>query len=211
MDNYNYGIIGNCTSAALVSEDCSIDWLCLPFFDSPSIFAKILDEKKGGFFKISAVNLKSIKQEYVKHTAILKTIFTTKNGVFEVRDYMPRFMFKSNEYYCPPEIHRHILVVSGKPKIKIELFPKPNYALSEVEFEKSAEYLKIKTKTGEYNSYYLYSNIDLDKIVNGKEIVLKDKQYILLSYNQKITQIDDDKIYIEYEKTKTYWLDVTPI
>ena len=45
--NLNYGIIGNCKSAALINEDTSIDWLCLPQFDSPSVFAKILDDQKG--------------------------------------------------------------------------------------------------------------------------------------------------------------------
>ena len=122
MDNYNYGIIGNCTSAALISSDCCIDWLCLPFFDSASIFARILDEKKGGYFKISAVDTVSISQNYVPHTPILRTVFETKKGTFEVRDYMPRFIRSREEYYCPPEIHRDILVVSGKPEIKIAIY-----------------------------------------------------------------------------------------
>ena len=52
QDNLNYGIIGNCKSSALINEDSSIDWSCLPQFDSPSVFAKILDDEKGGNFKI---------------------------------------------------------------------------------------------------------------------------------------------------------------
>ena len=50
--NLNYGIIGNCKSSALINEDSSIDWCCLPQFNSPSVFGKILDEKIGGSFKI---------------------------------------------------------------------------------------------------------------------------------------------------------------
>ncbi|HEY9124877.1 MAG TPA: trehalase-like domain-containing protein, partial [Bacteroidales bacterium] len=49
MNNLNYGVIGNCRSAALVSSTGSIDWCCLPDFDSPSVFAKILDKEKGGY------------------------------------------------------------------------------------------------------------------------------------------------------------------
>ena len=52
MDNLDYGIIGNCQSAALISKTGSLDWCCLPNFDSNSIFAKILDQKKGGSFEI---------------------------------------------------------------------------------------------------------------------------------------------------------------
>jgi len=66
MNNYDYGIIGNCSSAALVSSDCSIDWLCLPNFDSPSLFAKILDKDNGGYFKISGVDTIGMKQDYAQ-------------------------------------------------------------------------------------------------------------------------------------------------
>jgi GH15 family glucan-1,4-alpha-glucosidase len=65
--NLNYGIIGNCKSAALINEDSSIDWLCLPQFDSASVFAKILDEKKEGI-------LKSIMPTIPSHNPILKTV-----------------------------------------------------------------------------------------------------------------------------------------
>lgn len=207
MKNYDYAIIGNCTSSALISSDCSIDWLCLPFFDSPSVFAKILDQDKGGHFKVSAANIKKIEQYYVVHTPILKTIFTTEDGVFELRDYMPRFLTSREEYYCPPEIHRDILLISGNPKIIIELKPKPNYAISDSEFVLENNYLKITSKKGEYESFYLYSNLDYNKIMGSEPIELKGTSFLLFSYHEKLRDVDTDNIYIEYEKTKTYWLD----
>jgi len=54
--NLNFGIIGNCKSAALINENGSIDWCCLPEFDSPSVFAKILDDNKGGGFWVNTKN-----------------------------------------------------------------------------------------------------------------------------------------------------------
>src|SRR5580698_3244486 len=124
MKNYDsYALIGNCTTAALVTSDCSIEWLCLPFFDSPSLFARILDERIGGYFKISGVDTLKMYQSYIPHTTILKTTFETKHGDFEVRDYMPRFHTSLGEVYYPPEIHRNIRVISGNPKIIVEFKP----------------------------------------------------------------------------------------
>jgi len=193
IDNYNYGIIGNCTSAALVSSDCSIDWLCFPFFDSPSVFARILDTDKGGYFKISAKDILTVKQNYVPHVPILRTVFTTKDGVFEVRDYMPRFMMPGMEYYCPPEIHRDILLISGNPKIIIELSPKPNYAAGDVDFLFEQDCIKMISKNGEYNSFYLYSNLDHQKIINSEPISLEGTSYLLLSYHEKLKKVDTDR------------------
>lgn len=207
MDNYDYGIIGNCSSAALISKDCSVDWLCLPFFDSPSLFAKILDEKKGGFFKVSAVDEESSHQQYILHTAILKTTFKTKHGEFEVNDYMPRFNNSRQGYYCPSEIHRKIRVISGKPRIKINLNAAPNYAFSDADYAVKENHIKIMSKKGHYNSFYLYSNLNHEDIIKGKEIELEKYSFFLLSYHEKLEKIENDKIFLEYEKTKSYWLD----
>lgn len=207
MKNYNLGMIGNCSSAALVTADCSIVWLCLPFFDSPTIFAQLLDENKGGFFKISAVNQTSIRQEYITHTAILKTVFETTEGSFEVNDYMPRFLSWRSQYYCPSEIHRKIRVISGKPKVKIQLNAMPNYALGPANYTIKGNYLKITSSVGQYSSAYLYSNLSYEKILNHEEIELEKYSFFLLSYHEKLDDIDNDKIFLEYEKTKSYWLD----
>lgn len=72
----NYGIIGNLHTAALVGNDGSIDWCCMPVFDSPSIFAAILDEKRGGYFKISTQSESIPKQLYLPETNVLMTRFS---------------------------------------------------------------------------------------------------------------------------------------
>ena len=86
----NSGIIGDMHSVALVGMDASIDWLCFPHFDSPSVFAAILDDKKGGRFKISpAPNGVTCRQMYWPDTNVLVTRFLSPDGVGEVTDYMP--------------------------------------------------------------------------------------------------------------------------
>ena len=84
-----YGIIGNMLSAALVGIDGSIDWCCLPRFDSPSIFAAILDDDKGGKFQIKPRMPFKSRQVYLPNTNVLQTIFETESGTATVTDFMP--------------------------------------------------------------------------------------------------------------------------
>ena len=128
-DNINYGIIGNCQSSALIYKDSSIDWCCLPKFDSPSVFAKIIDNKIGGFFKVETVGNYNLSQEYLKNTCILKTSFNNGYDEFNVIDFMPRFQTKKKSYYSPPEITRIIKHVKGNPKIRIAYDPKLDYSI----------------------------------------------------------------------------------
>src|SRR5260370_25418313 len=87
----NQGISGNMKRAALVSLDGSVDWLCLPRFDSPSVFGAILDAEKGGRFRIApaAAGALRYKQYYWPDTNILITRFLHPDGIAEVEDYMP--------------------------------------------------------------------------------------------------------------------------
>ena len=89
MNNLDFGIIGNCRSAALISKNGSVDWCCLPQFDSPFVFGKLLDDKIGGSFAFEIDESFSIKQYYIENTAILVTHFSNGIDAFEVRDFMP--------------------------------------------------------------------------------------------------------------------------
>ena len=86
----HYGLIGNLRTAALVGMDGSIDWLCLPRFDSPSVFAAILDDRKGGRFRIAPVDGGvRPRQHYWPNTNVLITRFMHAEGIGELVDYMP--------------------------------------------------------------------------------------------------------------------------
>jgi len=85
----SYGIIGDMHSVALVGIDGAIDWCCLPYFDSPAIFAAILDDAKGGTFRLYATHEGARKQMYLPDTNVLLTRFLGSNGVGEICDFMP--------------------------------------------------------------------------------------------------------------------------
>jgi len=94
MSNYppiaDHGLIGDLQTAALVATDGTIDWFCCPRFDSPSVFASLLDHRKGGHFALSPVGTDCVsKQMYLPDTAVLVTRFLSPKGVAEVVDFMP--------------------------------------------------------------------------------------------------------------------------
>ena len=121
-----YAAIGNTYTAALVNLDGSIDWCCLPRFDSPSIFAAILDDRRGGRFRISpALSFRS-SQEYIKHTNLLKTTFHTQTGIVELLDFMPCYN-ENRQAVGLPEIHRRLRCTQGSMRLQIDFQPKPNY------------------------------------------------------------------------------------
>src|SRR5262245_48354272 len=120
----NYGIIGNLRTAALVGMDGSIDWLCLPHFDSPSVFAAILDDHKGGRFRIAPGDDFRRKQFYWPDTAILITRFLHEDGVGEVEDYMPL----DGAGTVPDQLIRRVRVVRGKVPFRLECRPAFDYA-----------------------------------------------------------------------------------
>lgn len=206
MDNLDYGVIGNCKSAALISKYGSVDWCCLPEFDSTSVFAKILDKDIGGSFEILVDDDYEITQSYINKTNILVTKFHRGNDRFEVVDFMPRYRSEENGYYSPPDIIRYIKYLSGKPVFRVKYDPKLEYAKHLTQTTINKKYIKSYTKKGNYNSVYLYSSLDFGAIVNQEQIELTSDAYFLLSYNQKILEQNVERAYLKLERTKVYWL-----
>jgi len=86
----DHGLIGDLQTAALVATDGTIDWFCCPRFDSPSVFASLLDEQRGGRFAVTPITpTQTTKQMYLPDTAILVTRHLAESGIAEVLDFMP--------------------------------------------------------------------------------------------------------------------------
>ncbi|MBT8295715.1 MAG: glycoside hydrolase family 15 protein, partial [Gramella sp.] len=128
MDNLDYGIISNCKSAALISKTGSLDWCCMPHFDSSAMFAKILDEEIGGSFEILVKDEYTIKQEYLWETNILSTVFDNGTDSFQLIDFMPRYPREDGSYYAPPDIIRFFRLIKGEPKFTLKYDPKLDFA-----------------------------------------------------------------------------------
>ncbi len=208
MKNLNYSVVGNCRTAAIISEKGSVEWFCLPDFDSPSVFGKILDEDRGGSLEIHVSSDYSISQQYMAHTNVLVTSYKSdEEGCFDVVDFMPRYRTGDNtDYYTPAELYRMIKLTGGRPKFKVVYNPRLNYADGDVVNKYGPTFIKTCLKGNLENTIYLYSSLDFKSITDNREIELTKNEFLLISYNQKVVDIDMERVYLEYARTKLYWL-----
>src|SRR5665213_303797 len=123
------GVIGDLHTVALVAMDGTIDWCCLPQFDSPSVFAALLDEDNGGYFKLAPEQAGTNRQMYMPETNVLLTRFLRAEGVGEIIDFMPvqndRDMSSQSVMH---EIVRIARAVRGVVRFRLECLPAFNYA-----------------------------------------------------------------------------------
>jgi GH15 family glucan-1,4-alpha-glucosidase len=165
----DYGVIGDCRSAALVSKYGSIDWLCWPRFDSPAIFAAILDFEKGGHWSIRPAHPFSVERNYIENTNVLETRFTCAGGQLALTDLMPVCSeeFKRRELVPDHEILRELRCTSGEVEIEIEFCPGVNYGCDPVRIrDLGAHGLRIDIGRG---AYWLRSSIPL-KVSSGSAV-----------------------------------------
>jgi GH15 family glucan-1,4-alpha-glucosidase len=125
----DYAIIGNGRSAALISKRGSIDWLCWPRFDSPSIFAAILDANVGGHWSIRPAQTFQTTRRYLDNTNVLETTFSTDPGTVVVTDFMPATSEEEKKKRLWPEheLVRHIKCVLGELEMLVDFNPRPDY------------------------------------------------------------------------------------
>ena len=125
----DYGIIGDCRSAALISKHGSLDWLCWPWFDSPSVFAAILDTEKGGFWRIAPAGQYTTKRRYFAGTNVLETEFHTASGTVRLTDCMPVYDSDYARQHMIPdrEVLRIVECSSGEVRLNAVYAPAPKY------------------------------------------------------------------------------------
>jgi GH15 family glucan-1,4-alpha-glucosidase len=132
-----HGLIGDLQTAALVSTEGTIDWFCCPRFDSPSIFASLLDHDSGGHFRIGPDRDDYVsRQLYLPDTAILITRFLTSDGVGEVVDFMPVVEGLATDRH---RLVRLVRVVRGTMRFRMEIQPRFDYGRKPHELRLSEE------------------------------------------------------------------------
>jgi GH15 family glucan-1,4-alpha-glucosidase len=120
-----YALIGDCHTAALVSRDGSIDWCCLPRFDSDSCFGRLLDWKRGGYFSISPRGRARVEREYLRDSLILVTTFTTRTAQARVIDFFA--MRRGGRTRPRRELIRIVEGVRGRMRLRVSVVPRLDF------------------------------------------------------------------------------------
>ncbi len=177
-DALNHGAIGNGQVLALVSPDARVEWLCLPRFDSPSVFGCLLDREKGGCWGLEAAGgLRHSFMEYVRNTNVLRTRLEAADGVCEVFDYAPRVP-AGLSVDAPLEIHRLVLPVSGNPTLRIRFDPRPDYGRARVELVPVDGGLETY---GGAHRLYLRTNVPATYVLTQQPVRVDHGRYFVFS------------------------------
>ncbi len=202
-----YGLIGNSYTAALVSNDGSIDWCCLPRFDSPSTFAAILDDEKGGKFHIKPRTSFESQQSYLPDTNILQTTFRTDTGTVTVIDFMPCYRTSRHKLTKFDEIHRLVDCTVGQVPLEVVFEPRLDYARDNALIE---TYKNGVTARGRSDKLALSSTIpftsDGGKAIGSFTLKQGESAQFILRYDSD--QPKSPGIYgsrRKLERTTAYW------
>ena len=187
----DYGVIGNLQTCALIGRDGSIDWLCFPYLESPSVFAALLDKERGGYFYIHPNAKYESLQSYIENTNVLQTTFAAPLGVVVVTDFMNPEGRKDDHY--AGEVFRKVECVNGTVELEINFSPRFDYARAVSDFEIAEGGVIAQAKN---ESLFLQSPIALN--IDGQSakgtISLRGGEavWFVLQYKHHISLSDKD-------------------
>jgi GH15 family glucan-1,4-alpha-glucosidase len=175
----DHAAIGNGRVLALVSPRASIDWLCLPRFDSPSVFARLLDEERGGTFRVLHGGVELTGQlEYVQNTNVARTVFTAGELVWEVIDFAPRIP-EGLGVHVPIELVRLVRPIRGEPRLAFDFDPRPDYARAPVEVRESSRGIEVISRHGPLS---LETNVPVPYVLGKREFALTRPAWFVFSW-----------------------------
>ena len=202
VTDLQHGAIGNGSVLALIGPDTSIDWLCLPRFDSPSVFARLLDEENGGRFQFVPEQGAVGPMAYLRGTNILRTVIRTAEGACEVLDFAPRIPAGLG-VNAPLEIHRLVRPLEGAPRLRVVFDPRPDYARAAIDLAITAEGFEV---LGGPVRLYLHSNVPSATIADGRPFRVDRPCYFVFSAGRPPDVHDPHSVEHAFELTRAGWV-----
>ncbi|MDH5306336.1 MAG: glycoside hydrolase family 15 protein [Myxococcales bacterium] len=210
LGSSRYGVIGDGNTIALVGVDGSVDWLCLPRFDSPSVFAKILDAERGGCFRISPRHDGcESRQAYDDATNVLQTLFRRDgDGTLVVTDFMPWNGDPRSRFH---ELHRLVEVREGSMEIEILFDPRFDYGRGETRVVAAEEGAMAEGPSGERLSVSIGSGVRFEALPGGgarARVIVRSGQrlWCILSWRSKRPErVAAYRPFDHMRATRTFW------
>lgn len=199
---YPYGIIGNCSYLAYIHQNSSIDWMCMPRFDSNSLFSALLDSENGGRFQIILDHEEEqSKQYYLPNTNILCTELHGKAGAIKITDFAPRF-FQQERYFRPLMLIRKLEVLKGSPIIRVLCNPKGNYGREQPDILHGSNHIRYLNIGDQVR---LTTDIPLVYVMEQKEFLLSGTAYLVFTYGVPLESAIEYTCEDFLTKTTNYW------
>lgn len=184
MPRLDHAAIGNGQVLALIAPDSSIEWLCLPRFDSPSLFGSLLDAERGGMFRfrVNGAPLKAARAEYISNTNVLRSEFVADDARWEIFDFAPRVLGVGARLDAPCEIVRLIRPIAGTPHLAIDFRPRPDYGRVVTDLRATTHGVEVGRAGA---PLHLYTNVAGDDVCEGIEVAVREPLYFVLSYGEQ--------------------------
>jgi len=199
----DHGVIGNGRVLALVAPDSGIEWLCLPRFDSPSLFGALLDEERGGVFRFLLGGQRHVgRSAYVPNTNVLRTELVAGDSGVEIIDFAPRVYRGGATVDAPHELVRVVRPIAGTPRITIEFDPRPDYGRKPGQAIATARGVEVLDAGA---PLHLFSNVPGDQICRRLEITVRSTLYFVLCYGNRHGAPTLNDVSFDLEETVRGW------
>lgn len=207
----DYALIGNGRTAALVARDGSIDWCCWPRIDSPAVFCRLLDARRGGSFRIGPTGRSSVSRAYVGETNVLATVFTTAEGMVRVTDFMPAPDRSTEQEGDPGHLLRRVEGLRGRVELEILFRPTFDYARADTVLTCSPQGAIALSET---EALRLDCSVPLqpesDALVGRFTVSADDWRWFALTYHDPRRPVQPEEVSgamadANLERTLEYW------
>jgi GH15 family glucan-1,4-alpha-glucosidase len=195
------GLIGNCQLSALVRSDGAIVWSCMPRFDSPPVFARLLDEQGGGSFSIRPATPFVGTQRYLPNTNVLETTFESPTSAFRILDFAPRFI-QYERTFRPTKLIRVVEPLKGTPQIRVNCDPIRGWSRERPSREQGSHHIRYRGFDAELR---LTTDAPLTYL-NDEPFALTERKHFVLSWGAPVEEPLEPMCDRFLQETVKYWL-----
>ena len=201
-ERLGHGLVGNGRVLGLVHPSTAIEWLCMPRFDSPSVFGRLLDAKQGGVFRFLLDGQEIVgDSSYVTNTNVLRTVVSSTSGTFEVLDFAPRYR-AAREIRAPIELVRLLRPLEGSPRVTVDFDPRPDFSLAPVSLHDEGGAITVRGGTG---PFHLATNVPVSFVLGKTPFTLRDPVFFSFSCGTRPTESALPSVHRALEETIFGW------